>query len=234
MTLHFSYYQFTFHDFPDRKDAIQILGDVYMEEPYASLLGIYISAQRLTRDVQQIVMYGNKVKASYEEYLDHRHRFHSTKNAEEDEVDFQTARKWTESTINDLQLDRVSTETRDEIEKIGREATETKSESKEHKEETDVVQPEVISAGFIFNYSIFYAMSSRLLFGLEIMVFYDVTDNHSYLAFYPQIHAQLTKELEIQVGPGLVFTKTKIIPEFVHRVIVETLPHTHNLHYSVE
>ena len=218
--LHFSIEQFTVRDFPNQKDAIQILGDVYTEEPFASLLGVFISAKRLSEDVQQIVMYGNKVKASYEEFLDPRHRFHSTKYAAEDEVDFQTARKLNESIFNG----RVLTETRDET---GRETTETKSETKEHKEETEVVQPEVQSAGFIFNYSIFYAMSSRLLLGLEIMVFYDVTDHHSYLAFYPQIHAQLTKELEVQVGPGLVFTKTKIIPEFVHRVIIETLPSTH-------
>jgi hypothetical protein len=79
-------------------------------------------------------------------------------------------------------------------------------------------------AGFILNYSIFYSMNPGLIFGVEILAFYDVADHLSYLAFYPQLHAQISEELEIQVGPGLVFTKKKIIPEFVHRVIIETLP----------
>ena len=79
-------------------------------------------------------------------------------------------------------------------------------------------------SGFILNYSIYYSINPGLLSGIEILAFYDVTNTLSYLAFYPQIHAHLSREVEVQVGFGLVFTKKKIIPEFVHRVIIETLP----------
>ena len=81
--------------------------------------------------------------------------------------------------------------------------------------------PEVDSAGFVLNYSIFYSAFRDIIFGLEILVFYDVRGRQSYLAFFPQIHWQVNQNMTIQVGPGMVFTPIKVVPVFAHRVIFE-------------
>ena len=74
----------------------------------------------------------------------------------------------------------------------------------------------------VFNYTLLYILFENFLIGFEILIYYDVTGNYSYFAIFPQI--QFHFSMEIQAGPGLVFTKNKIIPKFAHRVIVETLP----------
>ncbi len=43
------------------------------------------------------------------------------------------------------------------------------------------------------------------------------------MAFFPQIQIQFTKEFKLDVGPGLVLTAFKIIPEFVSRIQIETI-----------
>ena len=86
----------------------------------------------------------------------------------------------------------------------------------------DVIFSEVDSAGIIFNYTLLYAIYENFLIGVEILIYYDVTGNYSYFAIFPQVQAHFS--MEVQVGPGLVFTKDKIIPKFAHRLIVETLP----------
>ena len=65
----------------------------------------------------------------------------------------------------------------------------------------------------------------KLLLGLEILFFYDVNyGKFSYLAFYPQVQAQFTNEVKIDIGPGFVFTLNKLIPKFVMRVLIENFP----------
>ena len=65
----------------------------------------------------------------------------------------------------------------------------------------------------------------KLLLGLEILFFYDVNyGKFSYLAFYPQVQAQFTNEVKIDVGPGFIFTLNKFVPEFVARVLIENFP----------
>jgi hypothetical protein len=97
----------------------------------------------------------------------------------------------------------------------------TASEQTENRQE-EIVFSEVDSAGWIINYSLFYTLHEDFLIGFEILTYYDVTGRFSYFAIYPQFHWHFS--MELQVGPGLVFTKEKIIPKFAHRLIVETLP----------
>ncbi len=83
--------------------------------------------------------------------------------------------------------------------------------------------PEVDAAGFVLNYSIFYSAFRDIIFGLEILVFYDVRGKSSYFAFFPQIHWQVHQNMTLQVGPGLVLSPIKIVPVFAHRVIFEEI-----------
>jgi hypothetical protein len=59
--------------------------------------------------------------------------------------------------------------------------------------------PEVDSAGFVLNYSLFYSLLDDVIVGIEILVFYDVRGRQSYLAFFPQIHWQVNPEMIVQV-----------------------------------
>ena len=66
--------------------------------------------------------------------------------------------------------------------------------------------------------------SRKVLYGIEILFYYDVNFHRfSYLAFFPQIQIQFSKEFRLDVGPGLVLTAFKIIPEFVSRIQIETI-----------
>ena len=106
----------------------------------------------------------------------------------------------------------------------GRQASETEetASTQPEKRQVEVVFSEVDSAGWVFNYSLFYTLHEDFLIGFEILVYYDVTGRFSYFAIYPQFHWHFS--MELQVGPRIVFTKDKIIPKFAHRLIVETLP----------
>jgi hypothetical protein len=83
--------------------------------------------------------------------------------------------------------------------------------------------PEVDAAGFVLNYSIFYSAFRDIIFGLEILVFYDVHGKSSFLAFFPQIHWQVHQNMTLKVGPGMVLSPIKIVPVFAHRVIFEEI-----------
>ncbi len=83
--------------------------------------------------------------------------------------------------------------------------------------------PEVDAAGFVLNYSIFYSAFRDIIFGLEILVFYDVRGKSSYLVFFPQIHWQVHQNMTLQGGPGMVLSPIKIVPVFAHRVIFEEI-----------
>jgi hypothetical protein len=55
----------TYHNESDYKEAFQILGDLYLWQSVASIVGLYVKATRLSPNVQQIFMYGNKYKGNY-------------------------------------------------------------------------------------------------------------------------------------------------------------------------
>jgi hypothetical protein len=74
-------------------------------------------------------------------------------------------------------------------------------------------------AGFIFNNSVFYHISSQLIIGIEALTYLDVSSKDSFVAFYPQAHIIITPQFEVQIGFGLLFEKAKFIPQFVHKTI---------------
>jgi hypothetical protein len=55
---------------------------------------------------------------------------------------------------------------------------------------------------------------------LEMNIFIDTSDGESYIAFYPQSHWRFLSIFQIQMGIGLIFSKTKFTPQLIHRAIV--------------
>jgi hypothetical protein len=172
----------------------------------ATILGLYITATRLSQNVQQICMYGNKFKGNYGPILEpvFGTRFHPS---EEPDNESQTGF----NTIFNTGFD-VARQMSDD---------DNNGQSTTNDFDLSLIDPEVESAGFVLNYSIFYSAFRDIIVGFEVLVFYDVRGRQSYLAFFPQIHWQLNPEMTIQFGPGIVFTPIKVIPVFAHRVIFE-------------
>ena len=183
---------------------------------------------RLTDRLQQIVMFGPKVKASYREFLPPQLRPDVNKQEEDFENFFPSARKMPDVTSSNITY--FSPARTFEVQKLGlftsgRQGSATDegtASTQPEKRQEEIVFSEVDSAGWVFNYSLFYTLHEDFLIGFEILIYYDVTGRFSYFAIYPQFHWHFS--MELQVGPGLVFTKEKIIPKFAHRLIVETLP----------
>jgi hypothetical protein len=80
--------------------------------------------------------------------------------------------------------------------------------------------------GIIINNTVFYAIQKNLLVALEVLTFFDFFTGESSVAFYPQVHIKFSTNFELQVGVGLVFSKDKILPQFVHRTIFASPPPT--------
>ena len=70
--------QFTYNKTPDFVEAVQVLGDAYLWQSVASIMGLYVTASRLSENVQQIFMYGNRMRGNYGPLLEKwfGHRFH--------------------------------------------------------------------------------------------------------------------------------------------------------------
>jgi len=59
----------------------------------------------------------------------------------------------------------------------------------------------------------------------EMQFFYHLHDEEdSFIAFYPQTSIKISDSLKVQIGMGLYCKKSKIVPQFVHKVILMT-PH---------
>lgn len=59
--------------------------------------------------------------------------------------------------------------------------------------------------------------------GIEVLFFHDFMMNNSSLAIYPQILVRITKTLSVQLGIGFYFEAKKFVPQFVYRVINESV-----------
>ena len=66
--------QFVLNQTSERLDLFQVLVDVFTREAFGSLLGVYINIKKIGEYFQQVVMYGTKVKAGYEQFLEPRLR----------------------------------------------------------------------------------------------------------------------------------------------------------------
>jgi hypothetical protein len=61
------------------------------------------------------------------------------------------------------------------------------------------------------------------LFIPEMLFYYNLhNQEESFVAFYPQIHIKFSPTFKIQIGIGLFCGKSKIVPQFAHKVIVST------------
>lgn len=190
--------QVTYNNELDYKEAFQIIADLYLWQSVAAILGLYINAKRLSPNLQQIVMYGNKCKSNYGPLLVpiFGDRFRPSDESDTDDQSgfniifnpgFDIARQFPDLGQADLTL----------------------------------LEPEVGSAGFVLNYSLFYNLLDDVIVGVEILIFYDVRGRSSYFAVFPQIHWQVNVETIVQVGPGIVFSPIKVVPVFAHRLIFE-------------
>ena len=74
--------------------------------------------------------------------------------------------------------------------------------------------------GVILNDSVFFQVKPDFVVGLEMLIYLDTNNEESFVAFYPQAHVKLLPFLQLQMGFGLVLTKTKFIPQLVHRAIL--------------
>lgn len=66
--------QFVLNQTPERLDLFLVLVDVFTREAFGSLLGVYINTKKIGENFQQVLMYGTKVKAGYEQFLEPRLR----------------------------------------------------------------------------------------------------------------------------------------------------------------
>ena len=186
--------QVTFNDDIDYKEAFQIIGDLYLWQSVAAVVGLYINAKRLSPNLQQIVMYGNKCKGNYGPLLVplFGDRF---RPSDESNTDDQSGFNTIFNTGFDI--------------------------ARQLPPDLSLFDPEVGSAGFVLNYSLFFTLFDDVIVGVEILIFYDVMGRSSYFAVFPQVHWQINPETVVQVGPGIVFTPIKVVPVFAHRLIFE-------------
>jgi hypothetical protein len=79
--------QFTYNKTPDFVEAVQVLGDAYLWQSVASIMGLYVTASRLSDNVQQIVMYGNRMRGNYGPLLENwfGHRFHPSDESDSEQ-----------------------------------------------------------------------------------------------------------------------------------------------------
>ena len=189
--------QVTYNDEADYKEAFQIIADLYLWQSVAAVVGLYINAKRLSPNLQQIVMYGNKCKGNYGPLLVplFGDRF---RPSDESDTGDQSGFNTIFSSGFDIAR-QLPTDQRD----------------------LTLLEPEVGSAGFVLNYSLFYNLHDDVIVGVEILIFYDVRGRSSYLAVFPQVHWQLNTDTVVQVGPGIVFSPIKVVPVFAHRLIFE-------------
>ena len=58
-------------------------------------------------------------------------------------------------------------------------------------------------------------------FSTEMQFFHHLHDiNESFVAFYPQLHVKFSTSLKIQIGIGIYCKRSKIVPQFAHKVIL--------------
>ena len=100
------------------------------------------------------------------------------------------------------------------------ESLRTKNADSLHEEE--LTNPTVPSAGLIINNSVFTNLSPRVVVGLEILSYFDVMSNGTFIVFYPQIHVTITTTLTVQLGLGFLFDVKGLAPRFAYRVINES------------
>ena len=66
-----------------------------------------------------------------------------------------------------------------------------------------------------------YSRHIRSNFVSEMLFFYHLhEEEESFVAFYPQIHIKFSHKLKIQIGIGIFCHKSKVVPQFAHKVIV--------------
>jgi hypothetical protein len=52
-----------------------------------------------------------------------------------------------------------------------------------------------------------------------MLFYYDLyNQEETYVAFYPQIHLKFSPTLTIKIGIGLFCGKSKIVPQFAHKI----------------
>ena len=66
--------QFTLGQTDERLDLLLVIIDVYAREAFASLLGVFVNIKKIGDNFQQVIMYGPKMKAGYENFIDPRLR----------------------------------------------------------------------------------------------------------------------------------------------------------------
>ena len=86
--------------------------------------------------------------------------------------------------------------------------------------EKDIKKKTIGVAGLIVNNTVFLQLRKNLIVALEVNIYLNAANGESYIAIYPQVQLNLLTIFEIQMGIGLVFTKTKFVPQLIHRAIL--------------
>lgn len=83
--------------------------------------------------------------------------------------------------------------------------------------------------GIVINNTIFYAIQKNFVIALEVLFYYNIFGDDSFLAVYPQVHCSWGPHIEMQLGLGFVTSKKGFVPQFANRLIFAPRTRVHNL-----